>query len=273
MAKHYLFFVCVFLCLGTIAVTLKESIAYQNLASENVLYLACDCNFPPTKWIENGNCVGMDVDIVKEVCKRIGIIVDIDNKPWERVIDEVRRGVIDGGFSAAATEEREQFAHFLTAHPVSTSEQVLCLKKSSKFSYKTVEDLHGKYVGKRRGDAFSSLSEFNKAVEDGKIFVEDATSTEQNLKKLFYDRIDAFIAYRLDAIYWGNKLALSDQMEMISITDRPLQLYLMVSKASKFLQKKPQLLEQMNQALKDMEKDGTFRRIYEKYTGKAGVIK
>jgi len=76
--------------------------------------------------------------------------------------------------------------------PMHYSASYIFVKKGKEFKFDSITDLYGKTIGNLRG--FVVSKEFDKAVEDKKIIIEEVESRQQNINKTLVDRIDGFVS-------------------------------------------------------------------------------
>lgn len=116
--------------------------------NENELVLATEAGFAPYEYYENGEVVGVDIDIAKEIAKELGKELVIKDVSFDFVINEVKSGKAD--FAAAGisiTPEREKEVDFTVEY--TTSNQVVVVKKGS--SIKTFDDIKNKRIAVQLG--------------------------------------------------------------------------------------------------------------------------
>ena len=219
-------------------------------------------NFKPFSWKENGEAKGIDVDMTKELFKRAGLDYSISFVPWKRVMKNVEDGKSHFGFAAFKTDKREAFSHYLEK-PLHYSIYSIFVTKGGKFSFNSVEDLTGKSFGINRG--FNVGDEILNAKKSGKLKIEEANSTEQNLRKLDVGRMDGIIGNYQATLFEIKNMKMSDK---ITVLDKPVieskGAYLIVSKKAKIADKKG-LIEKLNKHLNAMYEDGTVQKINDKY--------
>lgn len=231
------------------------------------LTFSAKCSSPPFKWVnEKGDIVGIDIDIIKEACRRAGMKAEIKNVPWKRVLLDVETGNSDGGFSASIKPEREVFAHFITSQPIHrTTFSVFVLKKNA-FSYHGVADLHGKRIGKMRG--YFLGDEFSRAENAGLFEVDEVESIEGSITKLLLGRVDLLVENSMVAKYTLREMDIRNKEDIVELPNpvtRGRAAYLMISKAAK-IKDKAMVIEKLTNALQSMADDGTFDKIHHKYT-------
>ena len=229
------------------------------------LNFAGDDHFPPYSYMENGVIKGIDCDVIREVAKRLNIKVNITLAPFKRILHLVKTGGIDGGFSMFKTDERESFAYY-TGTPIHKSTYHVFVNKKDIFPINKISDLYGKVLGKNLGFVISD--EFDKAVKEKKIQVTLSEGHDKNIRLLVHHRIDGFIAQKNVTLF---ELKRKDLLG--TITHLPFAItkarpaYLTFSKlvVDKDPEKK-KLLKKISKTLEQIEKDGTYNKIQEKYT-------
>lgn len=100
---------------------------------EQELVLATEAGFAPYEYYQNGEIVGVDIDIAREIAKRLGKKLVIKDVSFDFLINEVKSGKAD--FAAAGisiTEERKQEVDFTDEY--TTSNQVVVIRKDSSIS-------------------------------------------------------------------------------------------------------------------------------------------
>ncbi len=131
--------------------------------------------------------------IVSEAFALEGVTVEYGYFPWKRSYDYARSGKWDGSVGWAPTPKHQQ--DFLMSKPVLTVDKGLFHLKNLPFDWKTIDDLKGWKVGSTAG--YSYGDEWDKAVGDGRLKVEEVTVDEQNIRKLLLRRVDV-VAMEVD---------------------------------------------------------------------------
>jgi len=158
------------------------------LAQES-LTLVTEKDFKPYSYFENGQLVGIDIDIINEMAKRIGMSVSINALPWNRVLNYIKSGTVDGGFSAFRQEEREAYAYFIEPY-IHESVYKIFVVKGREFNYNNIEDLYNKRLAKNLGYHLSS--EFDKAEKSGRINIHEG-DIKDHVERLTMKRTDGVI--------------------------------------------------------------------------------
>lgn len=254
-------FAGIFDLLGTLLIAMATCV--HATESPMTLTLATVDNFPPFSYRDGDDLTGIDVDLVHEMAKRLGISVRIQAHPWARVMSSVRSGEVEGAFAAFKTEERQAFCLYVGVLHV--EEFYLFARKENEFPYAQISDLYGKRAGIDRGVFVSDA--FERAVHDGRITLEEVNDMGMiNIRKLNAGRIDAAIGDLGVMKYYVKLLGLEQRVVPLQAIREPAPAYLVLSKASK-LKNKVELQHRMRKVLHDMRDDGTYQFIYDRHTG------
>lgn len=119
-------------------------LAFINLqATQDYFIVGTNTEFPPFSYIENGEIVGFDIDIAKEVSRRLGKELKFKDMPFDALIPELALGQVD--FVAAGisiTEERAK--RVLFTEPYMNNDPLVIFSMTS--TPLSEEDLQGKTV-------------------------------------------------------------------------------------------------------------------------------
>ncbi|UZP69147.1 transporter substrate-binding domain-containing protein [Desulfovibrio mangrovi] len=210
----------------------------------------------------DGRAEGIDIEVVTELCARIGYSCDIETYPWNRVLSNVETGFSDAGFSAFYTKERAAYATYLQ-YPIHNSIYSVFVLKGSEFTFSCAKDLFGKRIGTNRG--FCLGDEFAQAASEGRFVVEEVGDTDSNIQKLLHGRLDCIVANYYETMTLLDQQGLAGRVVALPVPVVPPKgAYLIVSKMSG-VPERDALIARMNEALKGMYEDGTVDRITEKY--------
>ena len=123
----------------------------ENIMSKKKLVMGLDDSFPPMGYRNESNeIVGYDVDLAKEVTKRMGLELVLQPIDWAAKEQELNTFQIDciwNGFTM--TEERKQ--NVLYTPPYLRNAQVIVVKQNSPIN--TLNDLAGKTAGTQAGSS------------------------------------------------------------------------------------------------------------------------
>lgn len=148
-----------------------------------------DAENPPFMSSVAGKAAGLYPALITEAFQTNKLAVQLDAKPWKRCIadmDDARTGV--GGIY----KNEERLKKYDFSEPIFVERMAVFSNKGRKLEFSGVPTLIGKRVGVMRGWSYGD--EFDKAVKEGKITVEEVNSDAQNFQKLSAGRIDAVLA-------------------------------------------------------------------------------
>ncbi|MBF0099533.1 MAG: amino acid ABC transporter substrate-binding protein [Desulfobacterales bacterium] len=235
--------------------------AYSSLSAETILKLATVDNFPPFAFIDNGKLTGVAVDVIHEMANRIGIKVQIKAHSWIRVIESVKDGSSDGGFSAFMTEERKEFC--LYTGIIQYEQYHVFVKKGKEFSFSQLSDLYGKTIGIDRGVFVSR--DFQQAVNDHKFILEEVNDMAVlNVKKLNHGRIDAMIGDYGVVPYYAKISGFEGKIISLGPIHEKQASYLILSKKSS-IPNIQELQVKMTKVLNEIWEDGTYQKLMNQY--------
>ncbi len=230
--------------------------SFEKVQKNGKFIVGLDATFAPMGFRgDDGEIVGFDIDLAKEVAKRWGVEVEFKPCEWDGIMFDLNSGNIDMVWNGMTmTEERIKQAAF--SEPYFTDGQLIFSRREAKVN--KVSELEGKVVGLQLGssadyavqksDVFSKIKEIKKY----------ATNVEA-LMDLEAGRTDAVVVDTVAGKYYNSKRAVLTYSEE-SLT----QEYYGVA----MRKKDKALVEKLNETLNEMKADGTFEKISEKWFGK-----
>lgn len=219
-------------------------------ATNSLLTVGTNAEFPPFAYIENKTIVGFDIDVAKEVAKRLGREVQFKDMPFDALIPEVIFGRVD--FVAAGmtyTAERAKRVSF--TKPYITEDPLVIFTTAEKKL--SLEELKGKSVIVIEGftaDLFMSQKEGIKLIR--------LPTQADGFMAIKSNRADAFVTSKstVDAFFEVQGASLFNTTEL----EETGETYALVVPKSK-----PTMLLEIQKALDDMESDGTLTKLKSKW--------
>jgi len=188
---------------------------------------------------------------VRAIMARAGIAYSLDLLPWRRAYTLTLEHADACLFVTTRTPERE--ALFKWVGPIDQGDWVLFGRADRTYRLRTLEDARGLRIGTYHGDARDEY------LRSRGFRVDAAPDDLTNAPKLLLNRIDLWAG----SIKRGSTLlernGWSRQIVPLLVFKR-IQVYLACNKAVP-----DALIEQMGAALGAMERDGTLRRLDQKY--------
>ena len=246
---------------------------------ENVLVMATNAAFPPYEYVEGDKFVGIDVEIATAIAEKLGMELQIEDVEFGSIIGGVVEGKYDMGMAGmTVTDERLKSVNFSSTY--ATGVQVIIVKDGS--SIATLDDIFefnadgdpvalknpNVKVGVQQdttGDIYSSSDVTGWGLCDVK---EDGTVTTDRVVryKTGAEAIEALKTDKVDMVIIDNEPAKSfvAANEGIHILEGDNE-YAIEDYAICVAKENTELLEKINQALKELKEDGTIDKIVNKY--------
>jgi ABC-type amino acid transport substrate-binding protein len=211
------------------------------------LTVGSDIPYPPFEQGKSPNYEGFDVELLEAVGKAIGRDVEFEDTSFDTIFLDLARGNFDVVASAATiTDEREKTVDF--TNPYYLSEQAILVKEGSDID--SVEKLSGANIGVQQGTT-------------GQEFVEEQGETPRKypqgpdaVSALENGTVDAVV---IDIPVAENAVEASEGLEISAAISTEEEYGFAVA------QGETELLDELNEGLKEVIDDGTYATIYEKW--------
>lgn len=212
-------------------------------------------NYPPYEYVEDGEVKGINMDLIREAFRRMGVQPFFEPRPWKRAMLELERGDILALSSGFRTPERELFALF--SEPLAMETNVVAALTVSGVEVNSLEDLRDLRVG------VVSEYVYGGGVEDMRGLDKIETKSSQQLVvMLLNQRVDVAIGNKAVFRHVARQLGQLPHIRFAhEIGSEPLRL--MFSREHGEVAE--EYLRDFNKALSAMRKDGTFDAIVGKY--------
>lgn len=229
----------------------------SRILNKNTFILGLDDSFPPMGYRdENNEIVGFDIDVAKEVCKRLGVQLVIQPISWNAKEQELNSYNIDCIWNGMSINEKRKEAMSLSDSYM-TNRMIFVVKNES--NIQKLEDLTGKNIGVQSG---SSAEE---TLEASKVY------SQANQIISYADNITAFMdmeTNQTEAVFVDEVLAnyyIASNNKNYRILDEALE---EEQYAIGFRKQDTELCNKINEILKEMKTDGTLAKISTKWFGK-----
>ena len=250
--------VSMFSFIGCKKTTEKVDNSLSALKERGVFVLGLDDSFPPLGFRnEDNEIVGYDIDLAKEVVKRLGVTFKAQPIDWDAKEMELATGKIDCIWNGLTmTPDREAVLAF--TKPYLNHDQVLVVRENS--GIETLADMKGKTVGIQSGStaqiAVEGDEEFAASLGSKVMFKDNVTA----LNDLDIGGIDGVV---MDSVVANYSIAQSKKAFKV-ITDPLAQEAYGVA----FRKSDIQLRDEVQKILIEMQNDGTVTAISEKWFGR-----
>lgn len=222
---------------------------------EGKLIWGTNAAFEPYEYMEGDKVVGIDAEIADALAAKLGLEAQVENMDFDAIISAVTAGKVDIGL-AGMTVSEERLVNVDFSEPYVEAGQAIIVKEGSEI--KTVADLKDKIVGVQRGTTGDEyVSDDDNGV--GVASVERYSNGPDAAQALLTDKIDAVVIDNEPA-----KKLVENAEGLVKLEENLTseQYAIAVPKD------KPELLEAINSALKEMQDSGELQAILDKYLNK-----
>jgi len=213
-----------------------------------------EASFPPFEYVENGQFVGFDIDLIREIGKLKGFNVEVIDISFDSLIPSLTTGNIDIiAAGMTITEERQKVVDFTI--PYYSGDQSILVRKDSEFDITVLFGNHK--IGVQTGTT-------------GDLWVTEHLSDKNILPKKNIIRYDTFnfavrdlVNKNIDAIVLDNPVAerftKTDPVKIIGIIKTEESYGMAVKKGNK------ELLNLLNSGIQELQKSGKLDELIDKY--------
>ena len=237
--------------------TTKTTNAVEALKTRGVFVLGLDDSFPPLGFRDDDNeIVGYDIDLAKEVAKRLGVKFKAQPIDWDAKEMELETGKIDCIWNGFTITDDRKNALSMT-FPYLDNAQVLVVRQNA--GIRTLGDMKGKIVGYQSGssaqEAIDDNADFKKILAEEVSYKDNITA----LNDLKVGGVDGVVMDSVVANY-----SITQTGEPFAIISQPLA---NEEYGIGFRKKEPELRDEVERILKEMAGDGTVAKISAKWFG------
>ena len=222
-------------------------------ASAETLLYATNPEYPPFESMDDNNqVIGYDVDLINAIGEKIGIEFQAEPMAFDAVVSSVQTNPNMIGLSGISiTDERKLSVNFSDGY----IDAGLVVVMKADAGFKTMDDLKGKLIGVQQG----TTSDFK---------AEEITGQENVMRyATFIDAMLSLQGNKVDAVIVdapvGQAILASLSDASLAITDIDLGTAdwygIAVNKSN------TELLEKINQALKELKEEGVLDQLAAKY--------
>jgi ABC-type amino acid transport substrate-binding protein len=213
------------------------------------LTVGSDIPYPPFEQGRPGHYTGFDVELMDAIAEKMGRTAEFQDTSFETIFRDVAQGKFEAVISASTiTEEREKAVDF--SNPYYLSEQAVLVDEGS--NIKSLEDLEGKTVGAQQGTTGQELAKEESGASEVRPYPEGPDA----VNALKAGTVEAVV---IDAPVAANAVEKSGGLEIAEKVPTEEDYGIAVAQGEE------ELLEEINNGLKEVEEDGTYKKIYEKW--------
>ena len=226
----------------------------QKVLDAGKFVLGLDTEFPPMGFVdENGEIVGFDIDMAKEVCSRLGVQLVLQGINWDEKEKILDRGDIDCIWNGLSVTPARQEALCLS-EPYMKNEMIGVVRKESGFL--SIKDLKGAKIGVQHG---SSAYEALQKQDIGKIRIMPYDNVVTIIEELAKESIDAALIDSVVAYYYMYSMPGSYYILPETFNEEEY--------AIGFRKNDLKLRDRIQEIISEMKADGTLADISKKWFG------
>ncbi len=219
-------------------------------------------DYPPFEFYSsNYQLDGFDIALFKELGQRLGVQVEFNDFAFDGLLDALRLGQVDAAIGAiSVTPDRKQVVDFSNLYYI--GEDAALMRSDAKEEIRSATDLKGKTVGVQRGTTYEAMVQ-QELVDKGIIAQDDLVTFEDvnaMIRDLRNSKIDVVLMGLLPAQQFDTRYS---DLKVVGKNFNKQQFGIAARKGST-------LVEQLNEALLDVQQDGTFATLAQDYLGVKG---
>ena len=216
-----------------------------------VLHMATEGTFPPYEYYDNGQLVGIDIEVAGAIAEKLGMTLETTDIAFDSIIPGVQAGKYDIGMAGVTvSEERLQQVNFSDSY--ATGVQVVIVKEGGKVQ--SLDDMADAIIGTQSGTTgfIYASSDF------GDDHVKSFTKTTDAVEALKNGQVDCVLLDNAPA----EALVEANPDAGLSILETA---YTVEDYAIAINKQNTDLQAKINAALAELVADGTLQSIIDKY--------
>ena len=216
-----------------------------------VLHMATEGTFPPYEYYDNGQLVGIDIEVAGAIAEKLGMTLETTDIAFDSIIPGVQAGKYDIGMAGVTvSEDRLQQVNFSDSY--ATGVQVVIVKEGGKVQ--SLDDMADAIIGTQSG-----TTGFIYASGDfGDDHVKSFTKTTDAVEALKNGQVDCVLLDNAPA----EALVEANPDAGLSILETA---YTVEDYAIAINKENTDLQAKINAALAELKADGTLQSIIDKY--------
>lgn len=225
------------------------------------IVVGLDDSFPPMGFKDEKNeIVGFDIDLAKEVAKRLGREVEFKAIDWNSKEAELKSGRVDILWNGLdITDKRKE--NMLFSEPYMDNRQIVFVAKNGKVAVAGEVDLAGKTIGTQSGgtteEYFENKPELKASMKEVKYYP-DYINAFMDLEN---GRLDAVVGDEIIGRYYISKHP--DEIQAIDTVIGTVSQF-----GIAFRKDDQKLRDEVQKVFDEMKADGTVAKISEKWFAK-----
>jgi len=223
----------------------------KNAEDKDTIVVATSADNPPYEYIQDGKVVGLDIDIMNDLAKKMGKKLVIKNLDFPGLLPALASNNIDAVIAAlTVTEDRKSRVDFSDAY-ISTSMAVLFRKGEG---LKSVKDLESKIIGVQTGTTWENYAK-ELSIKLNNVRLRSLSNNLVLVEELKTGTVDVIIMEEMQVAKFMSNIA---DMESFSLQDTKGEFAIALPKNST-------LTPLINKAIEKLKTDGVLNDIKAKW--------
>lgn len=226
--------------------------------SKNTFRIGLEASYPPMEYKDStGTAIGFDIDMAKEISKRLGKDLKIVEIEFKGIWEGLNTERYDAAVSACSITQ-SRLKNFLFTLPYIANEQVIVGKKGVVEKITSLDMLAGMKVGVQEGTTADAACRKFVAENKGKQFtLESYPGSTQAFDNLELDRLQVVVIDRVVASYYVGNAGKGFAYAPASFDYEPIGIA--------FKKNNTELHAKVDAILAEMRADGTLQAISQKW--------
>lgn len=230
----------------------------ESVLASGKLVVGTSADYPPYESKDaNGNFVGFDMDLIREIGKRLGVEVEIQDLGFDALIAAVEGGKVDVAIAAmGASPERLEKVDFTDAYHQQSN--VFLVRKDSTITMQKTDDITAYKVGVQTG---SMLDDFvtKQLIDTGKMSA-DLVSRYDRAEEAILD----LVAGRVDIVI-GDAAPAKDLVGQYDIKIIFRAQLFETGENIALRKNEPEFKDKLNSILTDLKNEGYIDKLLKQY--------
>lgn len=228
-------------------------ISCEKKEQETALIVGTSADNPPYEFIQNGEIVGIDIDIIKAIGERLNKKVIIKNFDFNGLLAALVSENIDVAVAElSVTKERAEYISFSDNYATA---RFAILYRADDDNIQSIKDLDNKIIGVQLGSTLEKKAQ--ELAQTMNIKVHSLANSLMLVEELKAKVVDVIISEEF-------------QNKKLQEANPNLASYTLEEFSSDFaigLSKNSGLIKEINEAIDSLKKDGTINKIMKKWLG------
>ncbi|MEI5906401.1 amino acid ABC transporter substrate-binding protein [Bacillus spongiae] len=230
----------------------SDTALYDRVIEDGELLIGTEGTYPPYSFHDDsGDLTGFDVEIAREVAKRLGVEAVFKETQWDAMFEGLNSKRFDMIANQVGIKEDRIEKYDFSIPYISSSAVLVTAEDSDVTSFEDIEGLTS---------AQSLTSNYREIAEDYGAKVQGVDGLAQAIELLAAGRVDVTINDKLSILDYKQKQP-NAKIKIAATSEDASESGLM------FNQGNDKLVDEVNKALEEMMEDGTYLEISEKWFG------